>query len=376
MSSLSCSKYGLGFSIFYIRGTLSFMNFEQLKELDYSFQDLERKMSDPEVISDQKQYQEVIRKHTELKEVVETFRFYSSLKSQKEDAEELLSDPDMKEMAVEEIEALSTQMTQLEEKLQVLLIPKDPNDHKNAIIEIRSGTGGEEAALFAEDLYRMYLRYAESKKWKTETMSQNITEKGGVKEVSFMIQGEGAYSQFKFEIGTHRVQRVPSTEASGRLHTSAATVAVLPEVEEVDIEIDTKDLRIDTFRASGAGGQHVNKTDSAIRITHIPSGVVVACQDERSQFQNKDKAMRMLRAKLVDQQAMEQRKKEASLRKNQVGSGDRSEKIRTYNFPQNRVTDHRINLSLYSLDKVLNGELTELIEALLKADQLAKLSEA
>ena len=291
------------------------------------------------------------------------------------DAKDLLTDPDMAEMAKDEVDALTTEQHQLHDQLQLFLIPKDPNDTRNAIVEIRQGTGGEEAALFAEDLYRMYVRYSESQGWKVETMSISETGIGGFKEASFLVSGKAVFSRLKFEMGTHRVQRVPATEASGRIHTSAATVAIMPEVEAVDVDINEKDLRIDTYRASGAGGQHVNKTDSAVRITHEPTGVVVACQDERSQFQNKEKAMRLLRARIYEAQIEAQRKSHAEMRKTRWEVGIVARKIRTYNFPQNRVTDHRINYTTHNLDKILDGELGDMIEALIKADQLLKLSE-
>lgn len=346
---------------------------EKLTELQHQFEDLERRMSDPEIIQNQPKYQEILAKHNELKETVETHKDYQKTTQELEEARELLKDPEMKEIAQEEIPSLEETQKQLHDQLQLLLLPKDPNDNRNAIIEIRSGTGGEEAALFAQDLYSMYICYAEKKGWKVEVMEENLTAMGGIKEMSFLISGNNVFSELKFEMGTHRVQRVPATESSGRLHTSAATVAILPEAEEVDIEIDTKDLRVDTYRASGAGGQHVNKTSSAIRITHLPTNTVVTCQDERSQFQNRDKAMRHLRARLYENQLEEKRKKESAMRKDQVGSGDRSEKIRTYNFPQNRVTDHRIGYTAHNMQDVLDGNMTALIEALQTADRLAKL---
>ncbi len=351
------------------------MDFTKLSDIQHQFQDIERRMSDPEIISDQSTYQDLVKKHTEMKEIVDVFKEYESTKSQISDSESLLEDPEMKEMAAEEIAELSSKLTKLEDDLQVLLLPKDPNDKRNALIEIRSGTGGDEAALFAYDLFRMYTKFSEKNGWKTEIFSETATGIGGLKEISFLISGTGVYSQLKFESGTHRVQRVPDTEASGRVHTSAATVAILPEAEDVDIEIDQKDLRIDVYRASGAGGQHVNKTSSAVRITHVPTGIAVACQDERSQFQNKDKAMRTLKTKLYDLQVQEKQKEAAQLRKNQVGSGDRSEKIRTYNFPQNRVTDHRINLTLHSLTDILDGDLEPVVEALITADRMAQMQE-
>lgn len=285
-------------------------------------------------------------------------------------------DEEFREMAQEELKELKPQKEELEEKLQVLLLPKDPNDDKNIIIEIRGGAGGDEAALFAGDLFRMYTKYAESQGWRCEIIDANEPELGGFKEVIFSVDGENVYSKMKFESGVHRVQRVPATETQGRVHTSTVTVAVLPEMEDVDIEVNEKDLKIDTYRASGAGGQHINKTESAVRITHLPSGIVVACQDQRSQLQNREKAMRVLRAKLQDQAEQEAISSMAADRKSQVGTGDRSERIRTYNYPQGRVTDHRINLTLYKLDAILNGDLDEIIQALNAADQAAKMQEA
>ncbi len=342
-------------------------------EIELQYEDVERQLADPEVIADPGKYKTLSQKYTELKEFVEKYRLLRNLHQQKKDAQDLLDDPEMKDMAKEEIESIDDQLTQIDDELQLFLIPKDPNDHRNAIVEIRQGTGGDEAALFAEDLLKMYQRYAERRGWTFEIMSQHLTEIGGIKEVSFTVNGAGVYSELKFEIGTHRVQRVPATESSGRIHTSAATVAVLPEVEEVDVDLNMKDIRVDTYRASGAGGQHVNKTSSAVRLTHIPTNTVVACQDERSQFQNKDKAMRLLRAKIYEQQLLEQRKKESDLRKSQVGSGDRSEKIRTYNYPQGRVTDHRIGLTLHALDKIMQGDIEPIISELIKADRIEKL---
>jgi len=341
-----------------------------------NFEDVERKISDPEIIADRERYQELLKKHSELEPGVVFYRQYLKCKSDLEEAKLLLSDPEMKEMAKEEIEGLEGQKEVIENELQLFLLPKDPDDRRNALVEIRQGTGGDEASLFAYELYRMYVRYAETQGWRVEVMSEALTEMGGAKEVVFLVEGQGVYSQLKFESGTHRVQRVPDTEASGRIHTSAATVAIMPEAEEVDIVIDKKDIRVDTFRASGAGGQHINKTSSAIRITHIPTGVVVECQDERSQFQNKDRAMRMLRTRLYETQMEAQRAQEANLRKIQVGSGDRSEKIRTYNFPQSRVTDHRINFTVHNLHEVLSGKLEPLIQALMAADRAERMKAA
>lgn len=346
---------------------------DKFVEIESRFQDVERQMSDPEIISDQKRYQALVRDHSQLKEVVDLYHRYTRVVTELKDAQELLSEPDMKGIAEEEVDRLSKEETNLKETLQLFLIPSDPDDHRNAIVEIRSGTGGDEAALFAADLYRMYIRFSESQEWTIESMSENVTQLGGVKEIVFLVSGAEVYKRLKFESGTHRVQRVPDTESSGRIHTSAVTVAIMPEAKDVDVSIESKDLRIDTYRASGAGGQHVNKTDSAVRITHLPTGVVVACQDERSQFQNKEKAMQLLRTRLYEKQLENQTQAHAETRKLQVGTGDRSQKIRTYNFPQNRVTDHRINLTLYSMDKVLEGALTEMIDALLKAYQLEKM---
>ena len=347
---------------------------EKFESLALKLEDVERQLSDSDLISRQKEYKELLKQHKYLKEGIELYTKYKDIILQIEDAKFLLKDPEMKDLAKSEMDLLEQELQKVQQDLQIFLIPKDPDDERDAVVEIRSGTGGEEAALFAYELYRMYSRYAEKRAWKVEVMETNATGLGGLKEVSFVVRGAQAYRFLKFESGIHRVQRVPDTESSGRLHTSAASVVIFPDVDDdIDIEIDTKDLRIDTFRASGAGGQHVNKTSSAIRITHIPTGVVVACQDERSQFQNKDKAMRILKAKLYDQKRESQQKEAASERRVQVGSGDRSEKIRTYNYPQNRLTDHRINLTLYSLSDILSGDLTAVIEALVKADRLARL---
>ena len=348
---------------------------EKFRSVVLKFEDVERRIVDPEIIADQSKYQEYIRQHSELKDIVQVYKDYERLVEDKAGALELLEDPEMKAMAEEEIAEIDPKMKELEQELEIFLIPKDPNDKKNAIIEIRSGTGGDEAALFASELFRMYTRYAESQNWTIDVLNLNDTGLGGIKEVSFLVQGGPVYSQLKYESGTHRVQRVPDTESQGRVHTSAATVAIMPEVEDVDIDIDTKDLRVDTFRASGAGGQHVNKTSSAIRITHAPSGIVVSCQDGRSQHQNKEKAMLMLRSRLYEAAEKEKMKTTSDLRKSQVGSGDRSEKIRTYNYPQSRVTDHRINLTLYTLEDVLQGKMQEVIDALISADNLAKMKQ-
>ncbi len=350
--------------------------FDKLIFASRRYDEINMKLQDPTVVSDNEQYKSLMKEYTALTPIVEKYKEYTSAQNDIEEAELLLSESDdreLKEMATEQLLEAKERFSSLKDELRILLLPKDPNDQKNVVVEIRGGTGGEEAALFAHSLYRMYSMYAESKGYSVEIMSQNETELGGLKEITFMIEGEGAYSKFKFESGVHRVQRVPETESSGRIHTSAATVAVLPEAEEVEFEINPSDLQIDTYRASGAGGQHVNKTESAIRITHLPTGVVVECQDERSQFKNKDKAMRILRTRLADAARQEQTDKIALERKTQVGSGDRSERIRTYNYPQGRITDHRIGLTLYKLDAVLNGALDELVDALITADQTEKL---
>lgn len=346
---------------------------EKLKAIEEKYTELEQKMQQPEVYSDPAAYAKLAREQKEITPVVEAYRRYEKCAAAVEEAKELLADPDLKDMAQEELEENKAMMERLEEEIKLLLLPHDPNDSKNVIIEIRGGAGGEEAALFAGNLYRMYTMYAESRRWKSEIASINETELGGIKEVSFIIEGDGAYSRLKFESGVHRVQRVPDTEASGRIHTSTVTVAVLPEMEEVDFEINPADLQIDTFRSSGAGGQHVNKTESAIRITHIPTGTVVECQDERSQHKNRERAMKILVSRLYEAEQEKQNAEYAAQRKSQVGTGDRSERIRTYNYPQGRVTDHRIGLTLYKLEQVLNGDLDEIIDALVTADQAEKL---
>lgn len=346
---------------------------EKLKGIEARYEDLERQLTDPEVYSDAAMLKKVNRELKELSAVVEAYRAYCAAAADCEEARELLGDPEMKEMAQEELGRSKAEMERLTEQLRCLLLPKDPNDSKNVIMEIRGGVGGEEGALFAASLLRMYTMYAESKGWTVDIVNMNDTELGGVKECSLMVEGEGAYSRLKFESGVHRVQRVPETESGGRIHTSAATVAVLPEAEEVEFEINPADLQIDTYRASGAGGQHVNKTESAIRITHLPTGVVVECQDERSQYKNKDKAMKVLRSRLYEAERQKQEAAVAAERRSQVGSGDRSERIRTYNFPQGRVTDHRIGLTLYKIEAIMNGALDELIDALVTADQAEKL---
>jgi len=346
---------------------------EKLKSIEEKYITLEQKMQDPEVYSDPVTYATIAREQKEIQPVVDAYRRYTTAQSDMEGARELMSDPDFKEMAQEEFETAQADMEKISEELKVLLLPRDPNDNKNVIIEIRGGAGGDEAALFANSLYRMYSMYAESKRWKVEIANLNDTELGGIKEVSFIIEGDGAYSRYKFESGVHRVQRVPETEASGRIHTSTVTVAVLPEAEEVDFTINPSDLNIDTFRASGAGGQHVNKTESAIRITHLPTGTVVECQDERSQHKNKERAMKILASRLYEEECRRQAAEQAAERKGQVGTGDRSERIRTYNYPQGRMTDHRIGLTLYKLEQILNGTLDEVIDALIMADRAEKL---
>jgi peptide chain release factor 1 len=340
--------------------------FEKLKGVEERFLEIERNLSDPAVVKDRQAYQKLIREHAELNKIVSVFKEYQRILQGIEESTELLqdSDPEIKNLAREELSALDRNKDRLEDDLRKLLLPKDPNDDKNVIFEIRAGTGGEEAALFAGDLFRMYTRYAENRKWQVEVMAQHLTGVGGFKEIIALVHGKGAYSQLKYESGIHRVQRVPTTEAQGRIHTSAVTVAVLPEAEEVDVKIDPSDLKIDVYRSTGPGGQSVNTTDSAVRITHLPTGLVVTCQDEKSQLKNKNKALKVLRARLLDQITREQNEKRSEERKNQVGSGDRSGRIRTYNFPQGRVTDHRIGLTLYKLEDVLAGDLSELIDEL------------
>jgi peptide chain release factor 1 len=340
--------------------------FEKLKGVEERFLEIERHLSDPETVKDRQKYQSLIREHADLNKIVPVYRDYKRVIQGLSESTELLqdADPDIKKLAREELADLNQKKDRLEDQLRTLLLPKDPNDEKNVIVEIRAGTGGEEAALFAGDLFRMYHRYAENCNWKVEVMTQHPTGVGGFKEIIAMFHGKGAYSEFKYESGIHRVQRVPTTETQGRIHTSAVTVAVLPEAEEVDVQIDTSELKIDVYRSTGPGGQSVNTTDSAVRITHLPTGLVVTCQDEKSQLKNKNKALKVLRARLLDKITREQNEKRSQERKNQVGSGDRSGRIRTYNFPQGRVTDHRIGLTLYKLDEILQGSLSELINEL------------
>ena len=348
---------------------------DKLKEIEASYKELEEKMADPAVANDPQEMQRLGRKNVELAPIVDAFSRYEAALKGIADAKEMIAveDEEMKELAEEELSKLEEDIPKLEHEIRVLLLPKDINDEKSVIIEIRGGAGGEEAALFSADLFRMYTRFAERQRWKTEIISGNETGIGGYKEIVFRVDGSGAFSMLKYESGVHRVQRVPETEASGRIHTSTATVAVLPEAAEVDVEIRTEDLKIDTYRASGAGGQHVNMTDSAVRITHLPSGIVVTCQDERSQIKNRAKAMQFLRTKLYDAELQRQNAEMAAERKGQIGTGDRAERIRTYNYPQNRVSDHRINLTLYKLDQILDGDLYELIRMLSEADQAEKL---
>lgn len=345
----------------------------KLEEVEKRYEELNKLISDPSVISDQNAFKKYMKEQSGLTELVEKYREYKKVKQNRDDAEEMMEDPEMKEMAETEYYNCKEKVTELEEELKILLLPKDANDDNNVIIEIRGGAGGEEAALFAHALYRMYSMYADLKRWQVEVLDMNETELGGIKEISFSIKGKGAYSKLKFESGVHRVQRVPETEASGRIHTSTVTVAVLPEVDDVEVEINPSDLKIDTYRASGAGGQHINKTDSAVRITHIPTGFVVACQTERSQIQNKESCMKMLRSKLYEYLQEKQNEEIANTRKLQVGSGARSEKIRTYNFPQGRVTDHRINFTMYQLESFMNGNLDQMIEALQAFDKAERL---
>ena len=346
---------------------------EKLKMLALRREDLETQLEEPGIYGDAEKLRAINRELKEIIPVVEAYQAYRKAESDRLAAEELLHDPDFRELAQEELERAKAEIERLGEELKVLLLPKDPNDERNVIMELRCGVGGEEGALFAHSLLRMYTMYAQSRGWKMETVSLNETELGGVKECSVLIEGEGAFSRLKFESGVHRVQRVPETESGGRIHTSAATVAVLPEAEDVELEIDPKELQIDTYRSSGAGGQHVNKTESAIRITHLTTGLVVECQDERSQYKNKDKAMKVLRSRLLEMEREKQDAATAAERKSQIGSGDRSERIRTYNFPQGRVTDHRIGLTLYKIDAIMDGALDEIIDALVTADQAEKL---
>jgi len=340
---------------------------DKLAEVEKRYVELEGLMSDPQLLGQQKEYSKIAKERAELEEIVNCFREWRKVDQEIQDNRQLLEERDeaIRELAKEELTLLRDNKERLERRLRILILPKDPNDHKNVILEIRAGTGGEEAGLFAGELFRMYSRYAESRGWHVEMMSSNPTGLGGFKEIIVSIEGQGAYSRLKFEGGVHRVQRVPVTESSGRIHTSAVTVAVMPEADEVEVAIDPKELRVDVFRSSGPGGQSVNTTDSAVRITHIPTGIVVSCQDEKSQHKNRAKGLKILRARLLEKKQEEQRSEIAATRKSMVGSGDRSERIRTYNFPQGRVTDHRINLTLYKLERVMEGEMDELVEGLI-----------
>lgn len=353
--------------------------FDKLDAAESRYEEISLKLGDPQTVADQDEYRKLMKEFSELGEIVEKYRGYKKIKSDVQEAKELLEGPldkDFRELVQAEFDEDRKKLDAVEQELKLLLVPKDPNDSRSVIMEIRGGAGGEEAALFAADLFRMYTRYGERHRWKTEILDMSDTEIGGIKEVVFSVEAHGAYSRLKYESGVHRVQRVPATEAGGRIHTSTVTVAVLPEVDEVDVEINPSDLHIDTYRASGAGGQHINKTDSAIRITHIPSGIVVTCQDERSQHKNKDKAMKILRSRLYESAQQQQDSEIAQARKSQVGTGDRSERIRTYNFPQGRVSDHRIGLTLYKIEEIMDGDLDEIIDALITADQSERLGSA
>lgn len=350
--------------------------FEKLLAMEAHFEEIARQLSDPAVVTDREQYAALMKEHKSLTPIIEVFRQYRAAQADAAEAKALLGEEDaeLKEMAQHQLAEANAALTELEQQLKVLLLPKDPDDDKSVVMELRAGAGGEEAALFANSLYRMYSMYAEAHRWRTEVISASPTELGGFKEICFSIEGEAAYSRLKYESGVHRVQRVPETESQGRIQTSTVTVAVLPEAEEVELHIDPTDLKIDVFRSSGAGGQHINKTESAVRITHLPTGMVVECQDERSQHKNRDKAMKVLRSRLLGSMQQAQSDKVASERRSQVGTGDRAEKIRTYNFPQGRLTDHRIGLTIYRLEAVMNGALDEIVDALATADQAARLA--
>ena len=347
--------------------------FDKLEAVEERYVELTKMISDPEIIANQSEWQKLMKEHASIEDIVSKYREYKSVKKQMDEAKEMMDDKELKELAEADYYDAKEKLPKIEEELKILLIPKDPDDDKNIICEIRAGAGGEEAALFAGTLFRMYTMYAERKHWKVEVLNENETGLGGYKEISFMVTGTGVYSRLKFESGVHRVQRVPDTESSGRIHTSTATVAVLPVVEDVEIEINPADIKMEVFRSSGAGGQHINKTSSAVRLIHEPTGIVVECQTERSQFQNRDNAMRMLRTKLYEIEKQKQDNEIASSRRLQVGSGERSEKIRTYNYPQGRITDHRIGMSIYQMENFLNGDLDEMIDNLIAADRADRL---
>ncbi len=351
--------------------------FDKLEDILIRYQEIEEEMMNPDIMNDQNKYRKLRKEHADLSDIVEKYKEYKSTQNSIEESIMMLeeeTDEEIRELAKDELNIGKLNIVKIEEELKILLLPKDPNDDKNVIVEIRGGAGGDEAALFAAQLYRMYVMYAESNRWKIDMMNLNENGIGGFKEVVFMINGQGAYSKLKYESGVHRVQRVPVTESGGRIHTSTATVAIMPEAEDVDVELDMNDCKFDVFRASGNGGQCVNTTDSAVRLTHIPTGIVISCQDEKSQLKNKDKAIRVLRSKLYEMELEKAQSAEAEARKSQIGTGDRSEKIRTYNFPQGRVTDHRIKLTVHQIDNVMNGDLQEIIDSLIAADQAAKLS--
>lgn len=351
--------------------------FDKLEDLLVRLEEILSELNEPGVANDPARFQKLMKEQSELQPIVDAYKEYKACQQTVEESLMMLdeeSDEEMREMLKEELSDAKSRIEELETELKILLLPKDPNDSKNVIVEIRAGAGGDEAALFAAEIYRMYVKYAESRRWKTELMSLNENGIGGFKEVTFMINGAGAYSRLKYESGVHRVQRVPETESGGRIHTSTITVAIMPEAEEIDFQLDLNDCKFDVFRASGNGGQCVNTTDSAVRLTHIPTGIVISCQDEKSQLKNRDKALRVLRSRLYDMELQKRHDEEAEARRSQVGTGDRSEKIRTYNFPQGRVTDHRINLTLYKLDKIMNGDIQEIIDSCIAADQAAKLA--
>ncbi len=351
--------------------------FDKLIDLEKRYIELSDKINDPEIISNNEEWRKLMKEHSDISPIVNKYKEYEQTKQAIEDAKEMLneSDEEMRQLAKEELNENNEKLEKIKEELKILLIPKDPNDDKNVIVEIRGGAGGDEANIFAGDLYRMYTRYAERRKWKTEIMSSTPSDMGGFKEISFMIMGQGAYSRLKYESGVHRVQRVPDTESSGRIHTSTVTVAVLPEVEDIDFKLDLNDVRIDVFRASGNGGQCVNTTDSAVRATHIPTGIVVSCQDEKSQLKNKEKALKVLASRLYDMELEKQHAELSAERKSQVGRGNRNERIRTYNFPQGRVTDHRVGLTLHRLDAIIDGDLDEIMDTLITTEQAEKLKE-